>query len=208
MNSSKTKHAAKAKTRYHHGDLKEALINAAHELVSQKGPDHFSLTDACRLAGVSKSAPYRHFGNKDDLLQSVRDKGFKKMRQGMIAAAEDLVTGSNQCITAIGMAYIQFAVSEPALFKLMFGNSRSLPENDLTDLEGKPTFKILLDQVIARTKLQDIGSLMSVAFPLWTLVHGASMLIIDDSYRRIYPDSNTEQMITEATKRLLAEFPE
>ena len=200
---------------YHHGDLHESLINAAVQLVREKGPDKFSMADACKLAGVSKAAPYRHFSNKEDLLLSVITRGFELMQADLQAASKDLIPGSNKRITAIGLTYIAFAIREPALFKLMFGNSMSIKESDdqidedpETKLAGKPTFQILLDQIIARTQLHDVKKLMAVAFPLWTLVHGASMLTIDDSYNRIYPGSDTNQMISEATEQLLSGFPE
>lgn len=196
-----------ARDAYHHGDLKESLISAATVLVREKGPDKFSMTDACKLAGVSKAAPYRHFDNKEDLLRSVISVGFEQMRQDMIVASQGFVSGSNQRICAIGLTYIAFAVREPAIFKLMFGNSVNVKEPD-SEMIGKPTFQILLDEIVARTQLRNVDELMAIAFPLWTLVHGASMLTIDDSYNRIYPGSNTDQMIIDSTELLLSSFPQ
>lgn len=196
-----------ARDAYHHGDLRESLISAATELVREKGPDKFSMTDACKLAGVSKAAPYRHFANKEDLLRSVISVGFEQMRQEMIAASQGFVSGTNRRICAIGLTYIAFAVREPAIFKLMFGNSMNVKEPD-SEMIGKPTFQILLDEIIVRTKMRNVDKLMAIAFPLWTLVHGASMLTIDDSYNRIYPGSNTDQMIIDSTELLLSSFPE
>ncbi|WP_185964593.1 TetR/AcrR family transcriptional regulator [Aliikangiella marina] len=208
MNKSDSVAAAKQqRDHYHHGDLRESLISAATQLVREKGPDKFSMADACKLAGVSKAAPYRHFANKEDLLKSVIAVGFEEMRQDMLAASNGLVSGSNQRITAIGLTYIAFAIKEPAIFKLMFGNSMNIKEPD-SEMIGKPTFQILLDEIIARTQLHDVDKLMAIAFPLWTLVHGASMLTIDDSYKRIYPGSNTDQMIIDSTELLLSSFPE
>lgn len=199
-----TQHTREA---YHHGDLRESLIAAATQLVREKGPDKFSMSDACKLAGVSKAAPYRHFANKEDLLKSVIGVGFEQMRLDMVAASKNLISGSNQRITAIGLTYIAFAIREPAIFKLMFGNSMNIKEPD-NEMIGRPTFQILLDEIIARTQLQDVDKLMAIAFPLWTLVHGASMLTIDDSYNRIYPGSNTNQMIIDSTELLLSSFAE
>jgi AcrR family transcriptional regulator len=196
-----------SRPQYHHGDLKESLILSATQLVRELGPDKFSMADACKLAGVSKAAPYRHFANKDALLKSVITRGFEQLRLDMVAASDGLVSGSNIRITKIGLTYLAFAVKEPALFRLMFGANSFIEDHD-SEMIGRPTFQILLDEIIARTHYQDVEKLMSIAFPLWTLVHGASTLTIDDSYNRIYPDSNIEQMIIEATERLLASFPE
>ena len=211
MTDSKTQEKSQAhcnhKDQYHHGDLRESLIAAATQLLRESGPDKFSMADACKLAGVSKAAPYRHFSNKEALLKSVIARGFDQMKMDMENSSNKLKPGSNVRITAIGLAYIAFAVREPELFRLMFGNKVSHDHPD-DPMVGRPTFQILLNDIIARTKLDSIEQLMAIAFPLWTLVHGAAMLTIDDSYTRIYPGSDTEQMIVDSTVRLLAEFPE
>jgi AcrR family transcriptional regulator len=195
------------KDSYHHGDLKESLIQAAITLIREQGPDHFSMADACKVAGVSKAAPYRHFTNRDDLLHSVIQQGFSLMSAEMKTACAGLVPGSDKRIIKLGMTYVNFAIKEPDLFKLMFGNR--IPDMELDENSpGRATFQLLLDEIISRTRLTDVAELMAVALPLWTLVHGASTLTIDNSYGRIYPDNNTEEMIAKSTTQLLAAFPE
>lgn len=194
-----------SKAHYHHGDLKQSLINATIELIRTKGVDRFSMTDACKEAGVSKAAPYRHFENREALLESVIDQGFKTLGDDMRVATADEKPGSIRRIINLGLAYVQFAVKEPELFRLMFGDYIH-PVDACNEPIGKPTFQLLVDEIISLTKLTDMDALMSVALPLWTVVHGAAVLTIDKSYDRIYPDNNTEQMIADITVKLLASY--
>lgn len=193
------------KDNYHHGDLRESLIKATLDLIRVNGPEKFSMADACKQAGVSKAAPYRHFSNREALLEAVIEHGFDKMTIAMQEASKDFKPGTNKRIIALGLTYVNFAIAEPELFRLMFGEKLK-PLNEISEPMGKGTFQLLLDEIIIRTKFSDIDKLMSVAFPLWTLVHGAATLTIDNSYEMIYPDSNTEAMIISTTETLLAVY--
>src|SRR5215467_14213379 len=105
---------------YHHGNLKEALIRAALELIAQKGPAGFTFAEAARWAGVSPAAPYRHFRDRDDLLADVARRGFEQFAQ-MLANAWD--NGRPDPLTALdrlGKAYLAFARDEPAYYSAMF----------------------------------------------------------------------------------------
>ena len=194
------------KDNYHHGDLRESLIKATLELIRVNGPEKFSMADACKEAGVSKAAPYRHFSNREALLESVIEHGFNEMTKAMQEASRDLAPGSNQRIIALGITYVNFAVAEPELFRLMFGE-KIKPLNECDEPMGRGTFQLLLDEIIVRTGYRDIHKLMEIAFPLWTLVHGAATLTIDNSYEMIYPDSDTEAMLKSTTETLLSVYP-
>ena len=89
----------------------------------------------------------------------------------------------------------------------MFGE-KIKPLNECNEPVGKDVFQLLLNEIIARTGYTEIDDLMKVAFPLWTLVHGAATLTIDNSYELIYPDSDIEEMIKATTEMLLAPFDE
>ena len=199
------KQTAECKETYHHGDLKRTLVKATVELVRNQGSDKFSMANACKAAGVSKAAPYRHFKNKEELLKEVIAFGFMTMGNRMKQQAEKLEPGSDERINALGWTYVSFAVDEPELFRLMFGD---LIEKDLFGEQaiGRDTFQLLLDEIIIRTKLKTESEIMAVAFPLWTLVHGAATLTINNNYDRIYPDNNTKAMIADATRQLLANY--
>lgn len=193
------------KTSYHHGNLAQTLVDAATQLVAEQGPEHFSMADASRVAGVSKGAPYRHFESKEALLRAVADAGFERFADKLTNAVEKYPKGSDDRVTAIGLAYIEFAVSEPVIFRMMFGNS--LNESHPTKRDNTRCFRILLSEISTRTGLTERQDLLQVARPLWTLVHGASMLTIDNNYMRIDPNGDTEQMIRTATELILAPYP-
>src|SRR5213080_3676396 len=94
---------------YHHGNLKEALIRAALELIAQKGPAGFTFAEAARWAGVSPAAPYRHFRDRDELLASIAQRGFEQFEARLNAAWDD---GRPDTVTAferLGRAYLAFA---------------------------------------------------------------------------------------------------
>ena len=96
---------------YHHGNLKEALLRAALELIAQKGPAGFTFAEAARWAGVSPAAPYRHFRDRDELLGSIALRGFQQFETALAKAWDD---GRPDVFTAfdrLGKAYLQFALS-------------------------------------------------------------------------------------------------
>src|SRR5262249_57501750 len=105
---------------YHHGNLKEALVRAALELIAQKGAAGFTFAEAARSAGVSPAAPYRHFRDRDELLTDVARRGFDQFETALARAWDD---GRPDVLTAfdrMGKAYLQFAKSEPAYYSAMF----------------------------------------------------------------------------------------
>ncbi len=193
------------KPSYHHGNLAQTLVNAATQLVAEDGPEHFSLADASRVAGVSKGAPYRHFENKEALLSAVVDSGFDRFADLLEATVARYPKDEDERVTAIGLAYIQFATTEPAIFKLMFSD-RSFEAGNESREERTRCFKVLLRVLSERTGMTDHKALLQIARPLWTLVHGASMLTIDSNYQRVDPDGDTEQMIRAATELILAPY--
>ena len=138
---------------YHHGDLRAGLVEAARALVEANGPERLSLSDACRAAGVSTAAPYRHFPDKDALLFAVAQGGMDRQAAAMREAASHHSLGSVEAITAIGRAYVDFALREPGLFKLMFSLTRGHQNEAELVQKGEATFGIVLTQIAARTGL-------------------------------------------------------
>src|SRR5437762_12770911 len=105
---------------YHHGNLKEALLQAALSLIAEKGPAGFTFAEAARSAGVSPAAPYRHFRDRDELLASIAQRGFEQFEALLLAAWDD---GRPDTVTAferVGKAYLAFARNEPAFYSAMF----------------------------------------------------------------------------------------
>src|SRR4029453_10733034 len=120
MSWRKDKDERRAERGYHHGNLKEALLQAALDLITQKGAAGFTFADAARMAGVSPAAPYRHFRDRDELLSSIAQRGFEQFEALLTQAWDD---GRPDTITAferVGRTYLAFAREEPAFYSAMF----------------------------------------------------------------------------------------
>jgi AcrR family transcriptional regulator len=189
---------------YHHGELRQALVDAARTLVHERGAGGFSLSDACRRAGVSTAAPYRHFADKNEILSEVAAQGFIDLTTRTRAEAERHPLGSTVRIVALGRVYFSFATSEPALFRMMLGQEAGIPKNERLAASGQECFAFVVQEVISFCNANHIaGDAQMFALQLWTLVHGAATLTIDGGYAKVAPDLNVEELITQAADRLL-----
>jgi AcrR family transcriptional regulator len=193
------------KAHYHHGELREALIRATRELVEQRGAENFTLADACRVAGVTTAAPYRHFRGKQEILEEIASRGFEELGNRTTAILAEKGEGTLDGIVAMGQAYIAFAVEETAVFRLMFGQQPSLKKAEHV-LEATHTcFSKLIDQVALYCRRNNVlGDTQQIALRLWTFVHGAASLLIDQDYDAITPNIDVNQLVAGATPGLLA----
>jgi AcrR family transcriptional regulator len=197
--------AVQAKSAYHHGDLKEALIQAAYELVSNNGAENFALADACRLAGVSTAAPYKHFRDRNEVLELVIERAFDEMDRRSMAAVEEAGAGTLAGIVAMGHAYVRFAVDEQRLFRLMFGQNPVLKKAEGVEEDGAKCFGNVIEQISIYCARNGVdGDPRAIAIRLWTFVHGAASLLIDEDYQVVAPDLDVEAMIAEVAPNLLA----
>jgi AcrR family transcriptional regulator len=196
------------KTAYHHGELRQALITAARHLMNERQGNDFSLSDACRRAGVSTAAPYRHFADKTEIINEVVAQGFVDMTNRFRAATEPHAPGARERIIAVGQVYLSFAIAEPALFRMMFSQKPSLSEDDLVTTHGKACFAYVLQEVIDHCAFHAvIGNAQMIALQLWTLVHGAASLTIDGDYAKVAPQIDTQEMMASGAERLLFLLP-
>jgi AcrR family transcriptional regulator len=195
---------ANAKQAYHHGELRQALIDAARQLIGERNGNDFSLSDACRRAGVSTAAPYRHFADKGEIINEVVAQGFHDMAARARAEAEVFPRGSQGRILAVGRVYIDFAQQEPALFRQMFSQKPSAQGDDIGSVAGKTCFAYVVDQVVDFCTQNDVrGDAHMIAVQLWTFVHGAASLIIDGDYDKVGPRVDLQKMIESGADRLL-----
>ncbi len=196
----------KKKDAYHHGDLRADLIEAVRRLVEEKGPDRFTVADACRLAGVSTAAPYRHFADREEMLLAVVREGIRAQRESMEAALIGREPGSVEAVVAIGRAYVAYATANPGVFRLIFGLSRTHGEHPDLVSEGMRTYGVLLGQMAHRLGRADFDSeVMARSLPLWTFVHGLSFLLIDQKLTAAKLPVDVETVIRDTTRRLLAD---
>ena len=108
-----------ANTTYHHGDLPAACLTAALELVEEGGATALSLRAVARRAGVSPAAPYRHYADREALVSAVATIGYRELAE-RLAAAHPAPSTPEQ-LASVGVAYVEFALEQPALFRMMFG---------------------------------------------------------------------------------------
>jgi len=161
--------AAKPKP-YHHGDLRNALLDAARALLEEGPLADLSLRAVARRAGVSHAAPYRHFPNHESLLVELATEGFVELRGELIAAATQKGAESDR-IAKIGAAYMRFVARRPALARLMFGPQ--LPNRDRFEALGAAADSIG----------GEIGAALhdpALGLAVWAAVHGLAMLILEN----------------------------
>jgi AcrR family transcriptional regulator len=128
---------------YHHGNLREALVNAALDLIASKGPAGFTFAEAARQAGVSAAAPYRHFRDRDALMADVAKRGFERFEARLAAAWDEGRPTPLAGLERMGHAYLGFAREEPAYFSAMF--EAGVPLNEHRELQeaGDRAFAVL-----------------------------------------------------------------
>lgn len=184
--SEKARATARGEQSYHHGDLKNALVTAGLELLASDGVERLTLREVARRARVSHTAPYRHFANKEALLAGIAEDGFAQLTatlQTALRAAPATTTSATAQVVAGGLAYVQFAQQQPAIFRLMFSQivgDRS--QHPALHLAAKRAFTTLQDAVVAGQQQGEfVGSPADqLTMALWAMVHGLAMLVIDN----------------------------
>ncbi|MGB8702942.1 MAG: TetR/AcrR family transcriptional regulator [Thermosynechococcaceae cyanobacterium] len=174
--------ALAAKTAYHHGDLRQSLIDAAIALMGEEGIGGLSLRQVARRVGVSHNAPYRHFEDKEALLAAVAEQGFQSLRISMETARQATPTDASQRLEAIGIAYVQFAMAHPFHYRLMFGDYRySLNKYSALTEAAQQSFMVLVNTIKEgqRAGIFRLADSVDMAQVAWSLVHGQSMLALD-----------------------------
>jgi AcrR family transcriptional regulator len=164
---------------YHHGNLKEALIRAALELIAQKGPAGFTFAEAARWAGVSPAAPYRHYRDRDELISDVAKQGFVRFEQALLRAWDDGRPKPSAAFDRMGKAYLHFARTEPAYYSAMFEAGIALDGNPELREAGDRAFNVLrqaTETMIATMPAKNRPPVMMMALHIWALSHGVASL--------------------------------
>lgn len=180
---------------YHHGDLKEALIQASLKILREQDADSLSLRAVAAEVGVSHMAPYSHFKSKKSLFQAIAASGFDALADNMRRNSQGLLKASEQ-ILSYGVTYIEFALAQPQLYRLMLGQvenaGRRMPQkleatteaghDVLSDLQNssKRPFD-LLENAFARIS-DDQLTVKAQALGAWSMVHGMAALLIEGHF--------------------------
>ena len=180
--------ARKRRSSYHHGDLRNALLDMALALVEERGVEAFSMREAARQLSVSPAAAYSHFKDKAEVLGQLAMRGFEQLAREMeegVAQATKGLSGKQSAIEqmkAVGRAYVHFAVGSPARFRIMFGPYGAGNEDARGVGEGGRTpFGLLVDALkqLAEAGVIDSSNVRSGAMPAWAGVHGLAALLVD-----------------------------
>jgi AcrR family transcriptional regulator len=178
---------------YHHGNLKEALIRAALELIAQKGPAGFTFAEAARWAGVSPAAPYRHFRDREELVADVAQRGFQEFEKALEGAWDKGRPEPFAAFDRLGKAYLQFARQEPAYYSAMFEAGISLESQPELKDAGEKAFAVLrhaTEHLVTKMPAQSRPPVLMMALHIWALAHGiASLFGRGDAARRPLPMS-------------------
>ena len=184
--------------RYHHGDLPQALLDAALRIVKTQGTEALTLRAVARLAGVSQAAPYRHFANKEAILAAVAEDGFRSLMAAMRQSVKACGDVPLARLRAVGIGYVTFATSHPSHFRVMFGRG-------LADRSAFPTLRQVASDTLAMVvaavvDCQRAGLVRSeepaedLALTAWSSVHGLSALLVEGVLDR--PAAEVAEMVT------------
>ncbi|GAA5138787.1 TetR/AcrR family transcriptional regulator [Thalassotalea piscium] len=175
------------KTPYHHGDLKAAIIKAASEMLDTQGIEALSLRKIAENVGVSRTAAYHHFKDKNELLSAIASQGFIKWQKEIGLIFNNKRISQSQQLSQFCHAYIQFAISNPNIYDLMFG--RTLWKNNVSSEELKSVAYPSFDYQVTMTKFWQAQGLLPqsenalrLAQVLWGTLHGISKLVLDGVY--------------------------
>jgi AcrR family transcriptional regulator len=176
---------------YHHGNLKEALVRAALELIAEKGPAGFTFADAARWAGVSPAAPYRHYRDRDALLADVAKRGFDEFATALAKAWDDGRPDTLTAFDRVGKAYLDFAKREPAYYSAMFEAGVPADADPQLREVGERAFGVLreaAEKLVALMPAKGRPPALMVALHVWSMTHGiASLFGRGDAARRALP---------------------
>jgi AcrR family transcriptional regulator len=164
---------------YHHGRLKDALLEAARALVAERGPAGFTLAEAAKLVGVTAAAPYRHFADRNELLGELARRGFELFGQRLAGAWDQGRVDPSAALRRLGTAYLAFARQEPGLYTAMFGNARMLdaPAPGRAATNALEILRMAAAAVLAQKGGANVDA-RRLAFEIWSLSHGVAMLTL------------------------------
>ncbi|WP_160010051.1 TetR/AcrR family transcriptional regulator [Nocardioides sp. AX2bis] len=189
---------------YHHGRLREALIEAAVEGVRDRGPEAVVLRDLARRVGVSHNAAYRHFAHRDEIVAEVAGVGMgllvDAIRERVAAvSATDPVVRARLRLAETGRAYVAFALAEPGLFRVAFGSTEALGKTASPDADPYAELGVVLDDLVSVGFLSPAAR-VDAEQTCWSAMHGFAVLNLEGPLRH----SSSDQRLAALERVLIA----
>ncbi len=194
--------AAPGRRGYHHGNLREALIDAARILIAERGPQGFTLIEAARMADVSPAAPYRHFKDREALVAAVAERGFalfgERLKNALVASPD-----ADDALAALGRAYLAFAREEPGHYGAMFLSVRARQPGVAL---GDDSFGLLLETVrrLVASPGNPAFDPAPAALQIWSLAHGVAVLAATGRWPTMTNASSPEDIMRDGTAAIIA----
>ena len=189
---------------YHHGRLKDALIEAARKLVAERGVAGFTLAELAKLVGVTAAAPYRHFTDRNALMTELARRGFELFGQRLAGAWDNGRPDAIVALKRMGAAYLAFAREEPGLYGAMFGNVGTLaaPEAGAAADKALALLRVACDAVL-RARGGNVFQSRQLAFEVWSVSHGVAMLTIAGHLNPAHDDCDPRMILESAVAGLI-----
>jgi len=176
-----SRHHGRGRDAYHHGNLKEALIEAALGLIAANGPLGFTFAEAARQAGVSPAAPYRHFRDREQLLADVAARGFERFAEALTQAWNGGAPDAIGAFVRVGKAYLEFARTQPGYYAAMFQAGVQLDSLPELRAAGDRAFGILrgaAETLGTRLPPERRPPALMMALHVWAMSHGVASLFV------------------------------
>lgn len=199
--------------RYHHGDLRRALLDAALAVLTEADARALTLREVARRAGVTHAAPYRHFTDKEALLSAVAEEGFRTLTEEMQTALRDAGEDPVERLESLGVGYVRFALGHPAHFQVMFGPDLTWDEQmHALEEAADCSFQLLLGSVQAGQAAGKLraGDPLPLGLLCWSMVHGLATLLVNGNLKHVHDqlpptaEALARQMTRDLTRGLLA----
>lgn len=193
---------------YHHGDLKNALIQAGIEILSDEGVKGLSLRRVAKRAGVSHTAPYAHFADKQALVAAISTEGYKKLYAQFTIIDQEFGSDPFEKLAEVAWSYVQFAINDPDHFKITFSGVIEKEKDYPAFIEiSQRSFAFIIETVTEcqTAEILRAGPSDLIAVHLWGAIHGLATLLIEDQVSSTVKESYTIREMLISTLNLLTE---
>lgn len=192
---------------YHHGDLKNALIKSGVEILAKEGIGKLSLRKVARKAGVSHTAPYSHFSDKQSLIAAISTEGFQRLSKALDSAIKSHKDNPQKQLIEGAQAYVKFALANKDIFKIMFSSALEKEKEYPAFVEvSQKTFQQVVDIVRAcqEAGIIKFGEADVIAVIIWGQVHGVITLALESQIpHTVLEKKSLQEMVAQAIEQTL-----